>query len=90
MVKYEADMMTQWDIDVYVWERIDKGIKQGVEKRLAEVQEKNHAEGLAEGQAKIIRSLIASGMSVEEVAKRTGLSIEEVRKLADSSGSPDK
>ena len=40
-------------------------------------------EGIAEGQAKIIKSLIETGMSVEEIAKATKISVEEVKKLAE-------
>ena len=39
------------------------------------------AEGLAEGKAEIIKSLIATGMSVENVAAATKLSVDEIKKI---------
>ena len=40
-------------------------------------------EGIKEGEAKIIKSLIETGMSVEEIAKATKISVEEVKKLSE-------
>ena len=40
--------------------------------------EAGHKSGLAEGRAEIIRSMKASGMSVDEIVKVTGMTEEEI------------
>jgi len=101
VIKYEKDMLTQWDIDEYVGEQVEKGVKEGHEKGLregmakgmkegraegrAEGREKGRKEGRDEGRAEILKSLIASGMPIDEVAQRSGLTIDEVVKLTGSS-----
>lgn len=47
------------------------------------------AEGLAEGRAEIIRSMKASGMSVDEIAEITGLTAETIEFLAAETDTPN-
>ena len=105
VIKYEKDMLTQWDIDEYVGEQVEKGVKEGHERGLREGMAKGMKEGRAEGREKgrkegreegrkegreegrteILKLLIASGMPIDEVAQRSGLTIDEVVKLTGSS-----
>ncbi len=43
------------------------------------------AEGLAEGMAEIISRLHANGSSIEDIARNTGLELNEIRKLLSDS-----
>jgi predicted transposase YdaD len=64
---------------------IQKGIAEGIEKGIAEGIEKGIEEGIQKGIAReqeIARNLLANGVSVEIVAKSTGLSPDKVRALA--------
>ena len=54
-----------------------KGMKEGMAKGLEE--------GMKEGRTEILKLLIASGMPIDEVAQRSGLTIDEVVKLTGSS-----
>ena len=97
VIKYEKDMLTQWDIDEYVGEQVEKGVKEGLEKGLREGMAKGMEEGMAKGmeegmkegmqkgRAEILNCLIASGMTIDEVADRLGLTVDEVLKLTGSS-----
>jgi len=46
-------------------------------------REEGRAEGRAEGKEEVARNLLAMGISVEVIAKATGLSIDQIRALAD-------
>ena len=46
-----------------------------------EAKQQGHAEGRAEGIAEVAGKMLAAGMSIEEIARLTGLSEEEVRQL---------
>ena len=62
-----------------------EGLAEGREKGLAEGREEGLAEGLAEGRAEgvasVARNLKAMGLSPEEVAKATGLSLDQLASL---------
>ena len=64
---------------------IAKGRAEGLAKGRAEGLAEGHAEGLAEGLAKgilaVARNLKQSGMSLDEIAKMTGLSPQEIENL---------
>ena len=70
----------------------EKGLAEGREKGLAEGREKGMAEGMAKGLAKgmaeeklaTAKRLLDMGLDVQQTAKGTGLSIEEVEKLLHS------
>ena len=70
----------------------EKGLAEGREKGLAEGREKGLAEGLAKGMAEgmaeeklaTAKRLLDMGLDVQQTAKGTGLSIEEVEKLLHS------
>ena len=57
----------------------------GKEEGLEEGEAKGRAEGLAEGETnkakEVARNFLAMGLSVEQVAQGTGLSVEEIKKL---------
>lgn len=70
----------------------EKGLAEGREKGLAEGREKGLAEGMAKGLAKgmaeeklaTAKRLLDMGLDIQQTAKGTGLSIEEVEKLLHS------
>lgn len=56
--------------------------------RLAEEEEEetfeaNYEEGIAEGEARIIKILLDKGNSIETISAMTGISKEEIEKLID-------
>ena len=77
VIKYEKDMLTQWDIDEYVGEQVEKGMKEGMEKGM----EKGMKKGFNEGLTMVAKNLLKSGMKPEDVAKATTLSLNDVHKI---------
>ncbi|MCI2135656.1 MAG: hypothetical protein LKK16_04965, partial [Bacteroidales bacterium] len=73
VIKYEKDMLTQWDIDEYVGEQVEKGMKEGMEKGMKK--------GFNEGLTMVAKNLLKSGMKPEDVAKATTLSLNDVHKI---------
>ena len=55
--------------------------KKGREAGRAEGHAEGFAEGQAQGIAEVAGKMLAAGMSIEEIARLTGLSEEEVRQL---------
>ena len=58
-----------------------KGLEEGRAKGLEEGRAKGLEEGRAKGKAEVARSLKAMGLSIENIAKATGLSMEEIGRL---------
>ena len=58
-----------------------EGITQGRKEGEAAGYVKGKAEGKAEAEMEFIKSLIASGMSVEEIASRLNKEVNEIRNL---------
>lgn len=58
-------------------EGLQEGMKKGMKKGLQEGMEK----GLHEGKLQVARNLLATGMSAEQVAELTGLTLATVRAL---------
>ena len=44
-------------------------------------EQRGRAEGLAEGRAEVAKEMLADGMSLDKIAKYTGLSQEEIAAL---------
>ena len=66
----------------------EKGIAKGMEKGIAEGKAEGKAEGMAEGKAKgekkkaiEIANQLLDILDIETVAKKTGLSIDEIKSL---------
>ena len=58
-----------------------KAIAEGLAEGLAEGHAKGLAEGRAEGRIEIAKRLLAMGLTIEQVAEGTGLSVKEVEAL---------
>ena len=56
----------------------DEGIAEGLVQGHAEGLAQGQAQGHAEAQAEIARKMLESGMSVEQIARFTGLTPEEI------------
>ena len=84
--KYELDKIAYMDLG------IKKGRAEGKAEGLAEGEAKGEARGLAKGLAKgslaakieTARNMLAEKFPIEQIAKLTGLSLSEVKKLKDS------
>jgi predicted transposase YdaD len=60
---------------------IEKGMAEGMAKGMAEGMAKGMAEGLAKGLADTARNLKAMGLSLADISKATGLTIDEIADL---------
>ena len=76
------NIMIENDImETKVIEGLEQGRTEGRAEGLAEGRAEGRAEGLAEGRSDVARKMKASGMSVEQIAQFTGLSLDEIAKL---------
>lgn len=71
--KYDNSMMAMWDNYAVYKHAEEKGIIKG--------EAKGRAEGRAEGKKEIALNLLAYNTPIDIIAKSTGLSIEEIKKL---------
>ena len=65
-------------------EGMEKGMKEGMEKGMAKGMEKGRAEGKHEANTETAQRLLAMGLSAEQVAKATQLSLEIIKNLSNS------
>ena len=89
LIAYEQELKRIWDnqaAEDYKQERLQEIREQ--EQKLEDLQKKiDHtkaaliAEGKAEGKAELIQMMLNNGNSVNDIAKVTGLSIDEIQKL---------
>ena len=63
---------------------IDDSYQKGKEKGIAEGMEKGRAEGKHEANTETAQRLLATGLSAEQVAKATQLSLEIIKNLSNS------
>ena len=61
-----------------------EGIAEGMEKGMKEGMEKGRAEGKHEANIETAQRLLAMGLSAEQVAKATQLSLEIIKNLSNS------
>ena len=76
-IKYENDMTTERDIQNYISYAREKGLEEGRAEGIMEGMEK----GREEGRIEAARNMLADEISIDLVAKYTGLSIEQVKEL---------
>ena len=79
--KYDNSMMVMWDNYAVYKHAEEKGIVKGEAKGRAEGRVEGRAEGKKEKAKEIALNLLAYHTSIEVIAKTTGLTIEEVKKL---------
>jgi predicted transposase/invertase (TIGR01784 family) len=60
---------------------IEKGIEQGIEKGIEKGREQGREEGIEKGKAAVAKKMKTKGMSIEEIAELTGLTIAEINEL---------
>ena len=60
---------------------LKKGIKQGMKKGIAIGEERGLEKGLYKAKLEDARNFLQMGLSVKQVSKGTGLSVEEVKNL---------
>ena len=63
---------------------MEKGMEKGKEEGIAEGMEKGRAEGKHEANTETAQRLLAMGLSAEQVAKATQLSLEIIKNLNNS------
>ena len=87
-ISFEASKMAYRDIknsvDTAKREGIEIGMAKGMEKGMAEGMEKGRAEGKHEANTETAQRLLAMGLSAEQVAKATQLSLEIIKNLSNS------
>lgn len=67
--KYDNSMMVMWDNYAVYKHAMEKGIEKGIEK------------GMEKGRKEIALNLLTYNTPIDVIAKSTGLSIEEIKKL---------
>ena len=60
---------------------LEKGREEGMKKGREEGIKKGREEGATEAAIKIAKAMLASGMNIEQIAKLTGLTPDEIRSL---------
>jgi predicted transposase/invertase (TIGR01784 family) len=79
--KYQLEMTTERDIHNQIVYARDKGLEEGLEQGRAEGREEGRAEGAREQAVESARYFLRLGLTNEDVAKGTGLTVEEVEAL---------
>ncbi|MFQ9406817.1 MAG: hypothetical protein ACLR16_12415, partial [Segatella copri] len=80
----ETSKMAYRDIKNSVDTAKREGIAEGMEKGMKEGMEKGRAEGKHEANTETAQRLLAMGLSAEQVAKATQLSLEIIKNLSNS------
>ncbi|MEH7038637.1 Rpn family recombination-promoting nuclease/putative transposase, partial [Bacillus pseudomycoides] len=62
-------------------EGLEEGLEKGIQKGLQKGIQKGREEGIEQGKVQLICGMHKNGMPLEDIAKFTGLSTEEIRKL---------
>ena len=84
MREYETSKMAYCDIKNSVDTAKREGIAEGKEIGMKEGMEKGRAEGKHEANTETAQRLLAMGLSAEQVAKATQLSLEIIKNLSNS------
>ena len=83
-ISFEASKMAYRDIKNSVDTAKREGIAEGKEIGMKEGMEKGRAEGKHEANTETAQRLLAMGLSAEQVAKATQLSLEIIKNLSNS------
>ena len=83
-ISFETSKMAYRDIKNFVDTAKREGIAEGKEIGMKEGMEKGRAEGKHEANTETAQRLLAMGLSVEQVAKATQLSLEIIKNLSNS------
>ena len=84
MREYETSKMAYRDIKNSVDTAKREGIEIGMEKGMKKGREEGRAEGKHEANTETAQRLLAMGLSAEQVAKATQLSLEIIKNLSNS------
>ena len=83
-ISFETSKMAYRDIKNSVDTAKREGIEIGMEKGMKKGMEKGRAEGKHEANTETAQRLLAMGLSAEQVAKATQLSLEIIKNLSNS------
>ena len=83
-ISFDASKMAYRDIKNFVDTAKREGIAEGKEIGMKEGMEKGRAEGKHEANTETAQRLLAMGLSAEQVAKATQLSLEIIKNLSNS------
>ena len=83
-ISFEASKMAYRDIKNSVDTAKREGIEIGMEKGMKKGREEGRAEGKHEANTETAQRLLAMGLSAEQVAKATQLSLEIIKNLSNS------
>ena len=84
MREYEASKKAYRDIKNSIDTAKQEGLTEGIEIGMAKGMEKGRAEGKHEANTETAQRLLAMGLSAEQVAKATQLSLEIIKNLSNS------
>ena len=82
--EYETSKMAYRDIKNSIDTAKQEGLTEGIEIGMAKGMEKGRAEGKHEANTETAQRLLAMGLSAEQVAKATQLSLEIIKNLSNS------
>ena len=71
-----------WDVVSTERSFIDSALKRGMKQGFEQGMAKGIEKGKAEGRLEIARNLLAVGVSAENIAKATGLTIDEIKSMS--------
>ena len=83
-IKNSVDTAKREGIEIGMAKGMEKGMAKGMEKGMAKGMEKGRAEGKHEANTETAQRLLAMGLSAEQVAKATQLSLEIIKNLSNS------
>ncbi|WP_235190150.1 Rpn family recombination-promoting nuclease/putative transposase [Bacillus gaemokensis] len=78
---YEAREKLLLDEQAKLAHAREEGLEEGLEKGIQTGIQKGREEGIEQGKIQLIRGMHKNGMPLEDIAKFTGLTTEEIRKL---------
>lgn len=74
---YDISQKRKWDNQAFMEGALEDGMKKGLEQGI----EKGKQQGSAETQLEIAKALKTEGLSLDLIAKTTGLSLQEIETL---------
>ena len=77
----KAEELNKWDLEIATNKGYQDGLDEGRVLGLEEGQAMGHAAGVMEAKLELAKSLLNSNLTIEEISKHTGLSMEEIEKL---------
>jgi len=78
---YDISQKRKWDNQAFMEGALEDGMKKGLEQGIEKGLEQGKQQGSAETQLEIAKALKTEGLSLDLIAKTTGLSLQEIETL---------